>query len=213
MTRCGRVRDRTSGPTASLGLPAFITVRSRQGWKRRPRGRTFIGGAKGLEARAGHAVHGLRVGELMPVRGIKLRDQTGSGCAQRSLQRRHRTFRRAPGGGCSPSGTTMHSVTTFSRPSLSSFGTGFCSRAFSASRRLRPGCNGVIDHGRRPPRKPPDSAFSAEVHAAPPQAPREFNLYSKCRGQIDVVGATGLEPATPCSQSRCATTAPRPDAL
>jgi hypothetical protein len=31
-------------------------------------------------------------------------------------------------------------------------------------------------------------------------------------GQIDVVGATGLEPATPCSQSRCATTAPRPDA-
>ncbi len=27
-----------------------------------------------------------------------------------------------------------------------------------------------------------------------------------------MVGATGLEPATPCSQSRCATTAPRPDA-
>src|SRR5580658_4222668 len=27
------------------------------------------------------------------------------------------------------------------------------------------------------------------------------------------VGATGLEPATPCSQSRCATTAPRPDEM
>src|SRR5580700_11025553 len=38
--------------------------------------------------------------------------------------------------------------------------------------------------------------------SAPKATPRASN---------EVVGATGLEPATPCSQSRCATTAPRPD--
>ena len=55
--------------------------------------------------------------------------------------------------------------------------------------------------------------FLQSFHAAPPAMPVKFSSYSKCRGQIDVVGATGLEPATPCSQSRCATTAPRPDAF
>ena len=57
------------------------------------------------------------------------------------------------------------------------------------------------------PLTPPDFPL------APSETPREFNANSKCRGQIDVVGATGFEPATPCSQSRCATTAPRPDAF
>jgi len=53
----------------------------------------------------------------------------------------------------------------------------------------------------RDPRESPQTRlFLHGFHAAPPGTPREFSSYSKCRGQIDVVGATGLEPATPCSR-------------
>jgi hypothetical protein len=62
------------------------------------------------------------------------------------------------------------------------------------------GRHSAVDLVARPRESPLTRHFLQSFHAAPPRTPREFSSYSECRGQIDVVGATGLEPATPCSQ-------------
>ena len=65
---------------------------------------------------------------------------------------------------------------------------------------------------RRDPRESPLSRhFSQSFRDASRKKPREFSSDSKRMAQFDVVGAPRLELGTPCSQSRCATTAPRPD--
>ena len=83
---------------------------------------------------------------------------------------------------------------------------------------LRPGCNGVIDHGRRSVRLRKTATVRRREQrpkaCAPTRPARNAfgvndnpTLAGRWSGRLD------FEPATPCSQSRCATTAPRPDGL